>query len=51
VLFRSANSRIRDADLAQEVSDMTKNNILMQSGISVLGQANQSAQSALKLLS
>jgi flagellin len=47
----AANSRIRDADLAQEVSDMTKNNILMQSGISVLGQANQSAQAALKLLS
>ena len=47
----AANSRIRDADLAQEVSDMTKNNILMQAGISVLGQANQQAQSALKLLS
>ena len=47
----AANSRIRDADLAQEVSDMTKNNILMQAGISVLGQANNQAQSALKLLS
>jgi flagellin len=47
----AANSRIRDADLAEEVSDMTKNNILMQAGISVLGQANQSAQSVLKLLS
>lgn len=47
----AANSRIRDADLAEEVSEMTKNNILMQAGISVLGQANQSAQSALKLLS
>lgn len=47
----SANSRIRDADLAEEVSEMTKNNILMQAGISVLGQANASAQSALKLLS
>jgi flagellin len=46
----AANSRIRDADLASEVSDMTKNNILMQAGISVLGQANQQAQSALKLL-
>ncbi len=46
----AANSRIRDADLAQEVSDMTKYNILMQSGISVLGQANQSAQAALKLI-
>ena len=47
----AANSRIRDADLALEVSDMTKNNILMQAGISVLGQANQQATSALKLLS
>lgn len=46
----AANSRIRDADLAEEVSEMTKNNILMQAGIAVLGQANNSAQSALKLL-
>jgi flagellin len=47
----AANSRIRDADLAQEVSEMTKQNILMQAGISVLGQANNQAQAALKLLS
>ena len=47
----AANSRIRDADLASEVSDMTKSNILMQAGISVLGQANNQAQAALKLLS
>ena len=47
----AANSRVRDADLAEEVSEMTKNNILMQAGISVLGQANSSAQSVLKLLS
>jgi flagellin len=47
----AANSRIRDADLAEEVSAMTKQNILMQAGISVLGQANNQAQSALKLLS
>jgi flagellin len=46
----AANSRIRDADLALEVSDMTKNNILMQAGIAVLGQANAQSQSALKLL-
>ncbi len=46
----AANSRIRDADLAQEVSDMTKNNILLQAGISVLGQANNQSQAALKLL-
>ena len=47
----AANSRIRDADMAEEVSQMTKDNILMQSGISVLGQANNMATSALKLLS
>src|SRR3954469_4786471 len=46
----TANSRIRDTDMAEEVSEMTKHNILMQSGISVLGQANQTAGSALKLL-
>lgn len=47
----AANSRIRDTDYAEEVSEMTKNNILMQSGISVLGQANSTNQFALKLLS
>jgi flagellin len=46
----AANSRIRDADMAEEVSDMTKNNILMQSGIAVLGHANNTATAALKLL-
>ncbi len=47
----AANSRIRDTDMAEEVSEMTKNNILMQSGIAVLGQANNTNQAALKLLS
>ena len=46
----AANSRIRDTDMAEEVSEMTKNNILMQSGIAVLGQANNTNSSALKLL-
>ena len=46
----SANSRIRDTDMAEEVSEMTKNNILTQSGIAVLQQANNANQSALKLL-
>jgi flagellin len=45
-----ANSRIRDTDMAEEVSEMTKNNILMQAGISVLGQANTTNSAALKLL-
>ena len=47
----AANSRIRDTDFAEEVSEMTKNNILMQAGISVLGQANNTNQAAVKLLS
>src|SRR3954467_11241611 len=47
----AANSRIRDTDMAEEVSEMTKQNVLMQSGISVLGQANSTNQAALKLLS
>ncbi len=46
----AANSRIRDTDMAEEVSEMTKQNILMQSGIAVLGQANNTANVALKLL-
>lgn len=46
----AANSRIRDADMAQEVAEMTRNNIMLTAGISVLGQANQSTSMALKLL-
>jgi flagellin len=46
----TANSRIRDADIAEETTEMTKNQILMQSGVAVLGQANSSAKSALGLL-
>jgi flagellin len=47
----AANSRIRDADMAIEVSEMTKENVLMQAGIAVLGHANNTASSALKLIS
>ncbi len=46
----AANSRIRDADMAEEASELTKQNILMQAGVSVLSQANTGAQMALKLL-
>ena len=46
----AANSRIRDADVASETAEMTRNNILLQAGISVLGQANTMQQVALKLL-
>ena len=46
----AANSRIRDADIAEESAEMTRNNILLQAGVSVVGQANQIQQVALKLL-
>lgn len=46
----AANSRIRDVDVAEETAEMTRNNILLQAGTSVLAQANQSAQTALGLL-
>lgn len=46
----AANSRIRDVDIAEETAEMTKNNILLQAGTSVLAQANQSSNTALGLL-
>ena len=46
----AANSRIRDTDVAAETAELTRNQILMQAGISVLGQANSVQQMALKLL-
>ncbi len=46
----AARSRILDADIAQETSEMTKNNILQQAGVSILSQANQTPQLALTLL-
>lgn len=48
--FSAANSRIRDVDVANETAEMTKNNILSQAGVSVLSQANQAPNFALKLL-
>jgi flagellin len=45
-----ANSRIRDMDMAEETTEMTKNQILMQSGVSVLTQANSTIKTALGLL-
>jgi flagellin len=47
----AANSRIRDADIAVESSELVKQQILQQSGVAVLGHANASQQQALKLLS
>jgi len=46
----AARSRIMDADIAQETSEMTKSNILQQAGVSILTQANQTPQLALQLL-
>ncbi|MES2526576.1 MAG: flagellin [Bdellovibrionota bacterium] len=46
----SANSRIRDVDVAEESAKLTKGNILSAAGTSVLAQANQLGQSALKLI-
>ncbi len=48
--YSAANSRIRDADIASETSEMARSNILQQAAISVLSQANNSQQLALKLL-
>jgi flagellin len=45
-----ANSRVRDIDVASETAKLAKNNILVQSGVSVLSQTNNSPSVALKLL-
>ena len=46
----AANSRIRDTDVAQATSEMTRNQVLLQAGTATLAQANQSTQLALKLI-
>ena len=46
----SAESRIRDTDMADEMVNYSKNNILAQAGQSMLAQANQSTQGVLSLL-
>jgi flagellin len=46
----AANSRIRDADVAQETAELTKANILSASGLSVLAQANNSGATATRLM-
>jgi flagellin len=42
----AANSRIRDTDVAAETAELTRNSIMMQAGVSVLGQANTMQQVA-----
>ena len=46
----AAESRIRDTDMAKEMVNYSKNNILAQAGQSMLAQANQSTQGVLSLL-
>jgi len=48
--LEAANSRISDVDVAEESTQLARWNILVQSGTSMLAQANQSAQVALKLI-
>ncbi|MGL4345302.1 MAG: flagellin [Cellulosilyticaceae bacterium] len=47
---QAAESRIRDVDMAKEMMEMTKNNILQQASQSMLAQANQNPQQVLQLL-
>jgi flagellin len=46
----AAESRIRDVDVATETADLTRNSILQQAAVAVLGQANVQPQLALRLL-
>lgn len=48
--MKSANSRIRDVDFAEETASFTQNKILQSAGASVLAQANQAPEVALSLL-
>ena len=46
----ASESAVRDADMASEITNLTRFQILRESGMSVLAQANQSPQSVLNLL-
>ncbi len=48
--LQAAESRIRDTDMAEEMTNYSKNNILQQAGQAMLAQANQSTQGVLSLL-
>lgn len=48
--FSASESTIRDVDMASEVTQFTKNQILQQSGMAMLAQANQAPQQILQLL-
>jgi flagellin len=48
--IQAAESRIRDLDMAKEMMNFTKNQILIQAGTAMLAQANMIPQSALQLI-
>lgn len=48
--IQASESRIRDADMAESMVNLTKNQVLTQSGTAMLAQANQKSQSILQLL-
>jgi len=48
--IQASESRIRDADMAEEMVDFTRSQVLVQSGTAMLGQANLQSQMALRLL-
>lgn len=48
--LQASNSSIQDTDMASEMSNFTRTQVLQQAGISMLAQANQSSQGILKLL-
>lgn len=48
--LQAAESRIRDTDMAKEMMNFTKNNIIVQSATAMLAQANQAPQAVLQLL-
>ena len=48
--LQAAESRIRDTDMAAEMVEFTKNQVLQQAGTAILAQANQSTQNVLSLL-
>ena len=48
--LQASESRIRDTDMATEMVEYTKNQVLQQAGTAMLAQANQSSQNVLSLL-
>jgi flagellin len=48
--IQASESRIRDADMAEQMVELTKNQVLVQSATSMLAQANMQPQSILQLL-